>query len=483
MRFPKESVTLWCEFYVRVSQVCAGPGFKRVWLHVSAARFTHFIEMERYFKPITRLERQSDLLSPAGSESSECSSSQVTQVTHESSPTVVSLDGAVCHLDLLPDAPNQPQLASFPKVSFGKGTKARYRSFQSSWFDKWPWLHWNECLETVLCHVCMQAVKAGTLQAKTCDQAFISRGFKNWNDATCVFRCHELSACHKEAVERVVTLPATTKHVGELLSSTLAEDRKKNRLMLLHIFGVVRFLGRQGLAFRGSTLSSEADSNFFQLLHLLSENDQQLACWLKKKTNKYTAPDMQNEMLKVMSLIILHEIAFKIRNRPFTIMVDETTDASVEEQCVVVIRWIDDGLEAHEDFVGMYVTASTDANSIVALIKDSLLRMNLSLAQCRGQCYDGAAVMQGCRNGVAVQILREEPRALFTHCYGHSLNLACQDSIRAIKPIKNALDIAFELSKLLKYSSKRNAQFKNIQAEIAPEQPGFRTLCPTRWTV
>ena len=36
----------------------------------------------------------------------------------------------------------------------------------------------------------------------------------------------------------VVTLPATTKHVGELLSSTLAEDRKKNRLMLLHILGV-----------------------------------------------------------------------------------------------------------------------------------------------------------------------------------------------------------------------------------------------------
>ena len=53
----------------------------------------------------------------------------------------------------------------------------------------------------------------------------------------------------------------------------------------------------------------------------------------------------------------------------------------------------------------------------------------------------------------------------------------------AIKSIKNALDTAFELSKLLKFSSKRNAQFKNIHAEIAPEQPGFRTLCPTRWTV
>ena len=40
----------------------------------------------------------------------------------------------------------------------------------------------------------------------------------------------------------VVTLWATTKHVGELLSSTLVEDRKKNRFMLLHILGVVRLM-------------------------------------------------------------------------------------------------------------------------------------------------------------------------------------------------------------------------------------------------
>ena len=85
---------------------------------------------------------------------------------------------------------------------------------------------------------------------------------------------------------------------------------------------------------------------------------------------------------------------------------------------------------------GMYVTTSTDANSIVAIIKDVLMHMNLSLAQCRGQCYDGAAVMQGRRNGVAVKILQVESRALYTHCYGHSLNLACQAVIRALNPLK-----------------------------------------------
>ena len=62
-----------------------------------------------------------------------------------------------------------------------------------------------------------------------------------------------------------------------------------------------------------------------------------------------------------------------------------------------------------------------------------MMRFNLSLSQCRGQCYDGASIMAGSRNGVKTQILQEEPHALFTHCYGHSLNLAVSGLIKNIK--------------------------------------------------
>ena len=45
------------------------------------------------------------------------------------------------------------------------------------------------------------------------------------------------------------------------------------------------------------------------------------------------------------------------------------------------------------------------------MIKDTLLRLNLSLTRVRGQCYDRAANMAGIRSGVAKQLL-EEPRAV-----------------------------------------------------------------------
>ena len=36
----------------------------------------------------------------------------------------------------------------------------------------------------------------------------------------------------------------------------------------------------------------------------------------------------------------------------------------------------------------------------------------------------GASTMAGARNGVAAKIQQLEPKAVFTHCYGHALNLS-----------------------------------------------------------
>lgn len=109
--------------------------------------------------------------------------------------------------------------------------------------------------------------------------------------------------------------------------------------------------------------------------------------------------------------------------------------------------------------------------------------MNLTFSRCRGQCYHGAKNMAGGKGGVSKQIMDKEKRALFSHCYGHSLNLAASDAIKNCKVMADALDTTFEISKLIKYSPKRNAMFDKLKKDLAPDSPGFRVLCPTRWTV
>ena len=159
-------------------------------------------------------------------------------------------------------------------------------------------------------------------------------------------------------------------------------------------------------------------------------------------------------------------------------MADEVTDSSNREQLIICLRWVDNHLTAHEDFIGLYSVDKIDAATLV--IKDTLICLNLKLEDCRGQCYDGTANMCGIRSGVATQLSATEPRALFTHCNGHSLDLAVCDSI---KIVKNALNVTYEVCKLLKYSPRRDSLFDKIKRDVCPGTTGFHVLCPTRWTV
>ena len=62
-----------------------------------------------------------------------------------------------------------------------------------------------------------------------------------------------------------------------------------------------------------------------------------------------------------------------------------------------------------------------------------MLRMNLNIINCQGQCYDRAGNMARIRSGLAAKIINLESRALYTHFYGHALNLAVQDMLKALK--------------------------------------------------
>ena len=56
--------------------------------------------------------------------------------------------------------------------------------------------------------------------------------------------------------------------------------------------------------------------------------------------------------------------------------------------------------------------------------------MGLKIKNARGQCYGRASTIAGVKNGVAAKIKLMNEAALYTHCYGHALNLAVNDYIR-----------------------------------------------------
>ena len=84
---------------------------------------------------------------------------------------------------------NHPVNFAFPKHSFG--TKGEKRAFNASWFQKWPWLDYNESNDSVLCFYCSKADEKNLLPSglySKRDLAFVSKGYINWKDACAAFK-------------------------------------------------------------------------------------------------------------------------------------------------------------------------------------------------------------------------------------------------------------------------------------------------------
>ena len=88
--------------------------------------------------------------------------------------------------------------------------------------------------------------------------------------------------------------------------------------------------------------------------------------------------------------------------------------------------------------------------------------------------------MSWSKGSVVVELQKEEPRALYTHCYGHALDLAFSDADKKCKITRDGLDSSYELIKLVKKSPRWDAILQKLKQQMPDDSPGIRVLCPTR---
>ena len=214
---------------------------------------------------------------------------------------------------------------------------------------------------------------------------------------------------------------------------------------------------------------------------------------MERKTDRYTSHDIQNKILKLMSISVIWQLANDIRSGQcnfFSLIADEYTEISNLEQLTTCFRWIDEHLDSHEDFVGFYHMPNTVASTIESVLKDVLIRLQLSLNECRGQCYNGASNMLAKKSGVATQIKEIQPKAYATHCHCHSLSLSVKDARKGSKILTDAVEITKEIVQLIKLSPKREQMLGVIKDKLESEtdeneevESCLAKFSATRWTV
>ena len=78
-----------------------------------------------------------------------------------------------------------------------------------------------------------------------------------------------------------------------------------------------------------------------------------VSCQRNNNSRAYIVWQMQNEMLKVMALDVIRDVAASLHSSPFySIMADydDTTGSHNREQVVTRLRW--DSVNAHEEVIG-----------------------------------------------------------------------------------------------------------------------------------
>jgi hypothetical protein len=214
-----------------------------------------------------------------------------------------------------------------------------------------------------------------------------------------------------------------------MLSAHGHNQENDYRIRLTAILDAIRYLLVQGLAFRGhdESESSISKGNFLELLDVFCKREEKVAKTLNTNApgnNHMTAPNIQKEMASACAAQTTLAIIKEIGDGFYSLMVDESRDNSVKEQMTVVLRFVNIRGQVIERLLGVEHVPDTCSESLKKSIDKLFARHGLSISRLRGQGYDGASNMRGEFNGLKSLILRDNPSAIYIHCFAHQLQLA-----------------------------------------------------------
>lgn len=170
-------------------------------------------------------------------------------------------------------------------------------------------------------------------------------------------------------------------------------------------------------------------------------------------------------------------VIFALRNKKFSLIVDETTDVSSKKCIVLVARYVDDG-QVRDRFVALLEVQNADAISLFNLIKEFFNQHNIPFKNMIGLATDGASVMAGNIGGLRA-LLQAETNLFFLKCTCHSLHLC---SSYAFKKLPNTLEtLCRNIYSYFSHSPKRITELQEFQKYCAVEPHKILGISNTRW--
>lgn len=316
--------------------------------------------------------------------------------------------------------PYQPFAHDFESRNIGN----KPRQFNPLWFYKYPWIEYSVKKKTAFCFVCYLFGKG---RSKT--SAFVKGGWNNWNRIDALdLHVGGVASAHNAAQERYNFFMTPHGAIDDKIVKVDNEERRLYKIRLTYSLRCLRFLLKQGLAFRGHDESEEYSNrgNFIELLKWLAENNEEVDKFVLKNAPgncTLTSPDIQKEIIQCCAMETRDQIIEEIGDNHYTILADESSDVSHKEQLALCLRYVDNSGRPCERFLGIVLVDDTTSSSLKEAIESLLIRHGLTMTQIRGQGYDGASNMKGEIKGLKTLVMKESPSAYYVHYFAHQLQL------------------------------------------------------------
>lgn len=167
-----------------------------------------------------------------------------------------------------------------------------------------------------------------------------------------------------------------------------------------------------------------------------------------------------------------------MKNNPFSVIVDETTDTSTKKCLAVIVRVLVKN-KAKDRFLNLIEVEKSDAEHLYVAIKELFLSNNVPLKNFVGFAADNATVMMGTISGLATRFKSDIPQLFTLGCTCHSFNLCTSHACNKLP--SSIEDLARDIYSYFSHSSKRINELNEFQSFYNIEPHKILKLSQTRW--
>ncbi|CAM8923336.1 unnamed protein product [Rhodiola kirilowii] len=147
----------------------------------------------------------------------------------------------------------------------------------------------------------------------------------------------------------------------------------------------------------------------------------------------------------------------------------------------LIIRCVDVStvpIKVQEYFLQFLVVNDTTGQGLFEELKNVLHHLGLYIDDVRGQGYDNGSNMKGKHKGVQRKLLDINPRAFYTPCAAHSLNLTLSDVANSCQKAEEFFGVVQRIYTLFADSTKR---WDILKDNVSEKGYTLKSLSTTRW--